>query len=79
MTSYLVFQPAFKYFKTSSGTSNQIVAWKSSEFSEESVLLHQITLFDPEMVPKLKQNLMEVSETRKNNFSLWKHKSDNTL
>ena len=54
MTSYLVFQPAFKYFKTSSGTSNQIVAWKSSEFSEESVLLHQITLFDPEMVPKLK-------------------------
>ena len=35
MQNYLLFQPAFKYFKTPSTKSNQIIAWKSNGLSEE--------------------------------------------
>lgn len=37
MKNYLVFQPAFKYFKMHSARSNKIVAWKSDELSEEGI------------------------------------------
>lgn len=37
MKYYLVFQPAFKYFKMHSARSNKIVAWKSDELSEEGI------------------------------------------
>ena len=37
MQYYIVFQPAFKYFKTPSPKSNQIMAWKSNGLSEDSI------------------------------------------
>lgn len=43
MQSYLVFQPVFKSFKTSTN-NDKVIAWKSNSLSEKllNILLHQI-------------------------------------
>ena len=35
--NHFLFRPGFKYFKTPSAYSNQVIAWKSNWFSEESI------------------------------------------
>ena len=76
MEHYLEFQLDSKYFKAPSAKSIQMIAWKPNRLSEESIKSPTTSedsltpLFS--MLPKLKQNLMEVARNQKKKFPITK-------
>ena len=75
--NYLTFQPTFKYFKTSSAKSNQIIAWKFNGLSEAPKIMKPPTAWCNSLAfeikffssVKIKKEIWwKLSEAEKNDF-----------